>query len=189
MRKNLMPIPGIFVMPLVLIATYSDDKTADLMPAAWARICGVNKVALSLGTERKTLMNIMLREAFTLSFANAQYMKEMDFLGTTSAYSMPDKLAKAGFHFVKSKHVDAPIISEFPVAIECELEDIKDEFGEKRVKGKIINVNADTEILDSEGKIDVSKLDALMFEQYRNCYYVVGQKIGKAFEMGKELLN
>ena len=188
MRKNLMPMPGIFPQPIALIATYCDDNSVDVMPAAWARSCAVDRIAISLGTERKTLMNIMLREAFTISFADVDHLKEIDYLGIVSAYSQPDKFLKSGLHASKSKHVDAPIIDEFPLTIECALDNVRDEFGEKRILGKIINFNADTRILDASGKIDVSKLNLAVFEQFKNGYYSIGKQIGKAFEIGKEFL-
>lgn len=189
MRKDLGVLPAVFPMPVLMVATYGEDGKIDIMNVAWGGICGEDKIALNLAPERKTLKNIRAKNAFTVALADEAHIKEADFLGTASGNVMTDKFERTGLHAVKSAHVDAPVIEEFPVTMECRLEEVKDCFGEQRVVGTIVNVLADEKVLDGDGKIDASKLNAVMFDQYRNTYYTVGKQIAHAWRVGAEFMK
>lgn len=189
MRKDLGVLPGVFPMPVLMVATYDENGKIDVMNVAWGGICGMDKIALNLATERKTLKNIKVKKAFTVSLADEAHLAEADFLGTASGNVMSDKFERTGLHAVKSEKVDAPIITDFPVTLECKCEEIKDCFGEQRVVGTIVNVSADEKVLDGNGKVDVSKLNAVMFDQFQNTYYNVGKKVGDAWKIGAHLMK
>lgn len=181
--------PALFPMPVLMVATYGEDGTVDVMNVAWGGICAMNKLALNLAPERKTLKNIRAKGAFTVSLADEAHMAEADFFGTASGNMMADKFARSGLHAVKSQHVDAPIIEEFAVAVECKLEEVQDAHGEMRVVGEIVNVNVDEKVLDDNGKVDPAKLNAIIFDQFQNGYYRVGEKVGQAWNAGKDLMK
>ena len=184
MRKNFGPKPWLFPLPVLMIATYDQDGNPDVMNAAWGGLYDGGKVILCLSAGHKTTQNIQQRKAFTLSFADAAHEKEADYVGLVSANQVPDKLEKAGFHTEKSEYVDAPIVKEFPMTLECRL--IK--FNEDgNVIGEIINVSADESILTPDGKIDSDKLEILSFDPVCNAYRKLGEKIGNAFQDGKAL--
>ncbi len=189
MLKDLGAIPAVFPMPVLMVATYNDDGSIDVMNVAWGGICGMDKIALNLATDRKTLKNIQARKAFTVALADEAHIKEADFFGTASGNTMPDKFERTGLHAVKSAHVDAPIIEEFPLTMECSLEEVRDCFGEQRVVGTIVNVVADEKVLDEKGKVDASKLNAIMFDQFRNTYYTAGKEIAQAWRVGAEYMK
>ena len=167
-------------MPVLMVATYGEDGKVDIMNVAWGGICGMDKIALNLAPERRTLKNIQARKAFTVALADEAHVREADFLGTASGNTMPDKFERTGLTAVKSAHVDAPVIQEFPLTMECRLEEVRDCFGEMRVVGTIVNVLADEKVLDGKGKVDAGKLGAIMFDQFRNTYYTVGQQFAQA---------
>ena len=189
MLKDLGSLPAVFPMPVLMVATYGEDGKIDIMNVAWGGICGMDKIALNLATERKTLKNIRARKAFTVALADEAHVKEADFLGTASGNVMTDKFERTGLHAHKSAHVDAPVIEEFPVTMECRLEEIRDCFGEQRVVGTIVNVLAEERVLDEKGKVDAGKLNAIMFDQFRNTYYTAGKEIAKAWRVGAELMK
>lgn len=176
-------------MPVLMVATYGEDGKVDVMNVAWGGICGMDKIALNLAKERKTLKNINAKKAFTVALADEAHVKEADFLGTASGNTMSDKFERTGLHAVKSSKVDAPVIEEFPLTMECRLEEVRECFGEMRVVGTIVNVLADEKVLDEQNKIDASKLNALMFDQFRNTYYTAGKEIAKAWRVGAELMK
>ena len=189
MLKDLGSLPGVFPMPVLMVATYGEDGKVDVMNVAWGGICGMDKIALNLAPERKTLKNIRAKNAFTVALADAAHIKEADFLGTASGNVMGDKFERTGLHAVKSSKVDAPVIEEFPVTLECEVAEIRDTFGEVRVVGTIVNVKADEKVLDSNGKVNAGKLNAVMFDQFQNSYYSVGEKIAEAWRVGAEFMK
>ena len=187
MRKDLGVMPAIFPMPVLMIATYDNDGNIDIMNAAWGTMLDTNKVALNLTESHKTVKNIKKKKAFTVSIANLEYMKEADYVGIVSGNIVKDKFAKTGLTSSKSNFVDAPIINEFPVTMECKfIEYQSDEYG-IGVIGEIVNVSAKEEVLDSNGKINPEKIHALIYDPFRHGYYQVGEKVGDAFSCGKEI--
>ena len=172
-----------------MIATYGEDDVVDVMNMAWGGICSNNMVALNITETHKTAKNITARGAFTLSIADIPHIKEADFFGIASGNKMPDKFERSGLHAVKSNKVDAPIVEEFPLTLECKVVKIQnDEYG-FRVIGEIINVLADEAVLDDKGKIDPAKLNAFVFDQFKSGYYAIGEKVGQAWHSGKSLMK
>lgn len=189
MRKNLEVQPAIFPMPVLMIAAYDENGVVNVMNAAWGTACDMDKIALVLDEEHKTTKNIKKVKAFTVSIADKAHIDGADFFGIASGNKMPDKFAKSGYHAEKSAFVNAPVITEFPVTLECELAEIVDTENLYAVIGKIVNVSADEKVLSENGKIDPMKLNALIFDQFQSGYYVATEKVGQAWNAGKEMMK
>ncbi|MBQ8070005.1 MAG: flavin reductase family protein [Bacteroidales bacterium] len=187
--KSLGAKPYLFPMPTYMIGTYNEDGSVDVMMMAWGGIVDMNMVALNLEANHKTVKNLRDRKAFTLSIPGTDTLKESDYLGTASANKYPDKFAVTGLHAVKSEKVDAPIVTEYPVTLECKVVEFQDQPYGLRVLGEIVDVLADEKVLDEKGKIDVSKIGAFAFDQMRNDYYAIGEKIGTAWHEGLSLMK
>ena len=182
MRKNLKPKAYIYPLPVLIVGTYGEDGTPNAMNAAWGGIYDTNQVMVCLADDHKTTENIKKRGAFTISFATAQTVAACDYVGIVSANDVPDKLHRAGFHTTKSEYVDAPLIDELPMAVECRL--LK--FNEDGICiGDIVNISADEKILDGEGRIDVKLLDPISYDGVTHAYLRLGEKVGQAFEDGE----
>ncbi len=189
MKKDFGVKPYLFPMPTYMIGTYNEDDTVDVMMMAWGGICAEDMVALNLEAEHKTVANIKARGAFTLAVPGTDTLEASDFLGIASANKIADKFECSGLHAVKSGRVDAPIIEEYPVTLECEVEKLEDEPYGLRVLGRIVNVLADEKVLDEKGKIDAGKLNAFTFDQMRNGYYAIGGQVGQAWHSGAGLMK
>jgi len=189
MKKEFGARPYLFPMPTYMIGTYNEDDTVDVMMMAWGGICAEDMVALNLEADHKTVANIKARGAFTLAVPGRDTLEASDFFGTASANRIADKFQRSGLHAVKSQRVDAPIIEEYPLTLECTVEKMEDEPYGLRVLGKIVNVLADEAVLDEKGKIDAGKLDTFLFDQMRNGYYAVGEQIGQAWHSGAGLMK
>ncbi len=185
MRKNFGTKPWTYPQPVFIIATYGEDGTPDAMNAAWGGISDDTQISMCLSAGHKTVANILARGAFTVSMADATHVAECDYVGIESANKVPDKLAKAGFHTEKAEHVDAPIIVELPMAVECRL--ISYDKETCRLVGEIVNVSADEKILGENGKIDPAKLEPIVFDPVNNAYLKLGEKVGNAFQDGMKL--
>ena len=189
MKKSLGVNPYLFPMPVLMIATYGENDVVDVMNMAWGGICANNMVALNITQTHRTAKNIKERGAFTLSIADIDHIKEADFFGIASGNKMADKFERSGLHAVKSEKVDAPVVEEFPVTLECRVAEIQnDKFG-FRVVGEIVNVLADEKILDEKGKVDPKKLNAFVFDQFQSGYYAIGEKVGQAWSSGSSLMK
>ena len=179
MRKNFGAKPILYPQPVFIIATYGEDGTPDAMNAAWGGLSEENEISVCISAGHKTTENILAKGAFTVSMADAAHVAECDYVGVVSGNKVPDKFAKAGFHATKSEFVDAPLIDELPMALECKLKSYDPETC--RLVGEIVNVNADEKVLNSEGKIDPAKLRPITFDPMNNTYVVLGETVGKAF--------
>ena len=189
MKKDLGVKPYLFPMPVLMIATYGDDGTVDVMNMAWGGICAENMVSLNIDTDHKTAKNIKKRGAFTLSIADVPHIQAADFFGIASGNKMEDKFARSGLTAVKSEKVDAPVVQEFPLTLECKVVEDKTEVYGHHVLGKIVGVLADESVLDETGKVDASKLNAFVFDQFRSGYYAIGEKVGQAWHTGALLMK
>lgn len=185
MRKNFGAKSFLYPMPVLIIATYNEDGTPDAMNAAWGSIADTNRIAIYLSVEHKTTKNILTRKAFTVSMADAAHVVEADYVGIVSANNVPDKLDKAGLHTTKSTFVDAPLIDELPMALECKLVSFDEE--SELVIGEIVNVCAEESILDDKGNVDPAKLNPITYDPVNHAYLTLGEKVGNAFSDGKKL--
>ena len=154
------------------------------MNAAWGGLYDANLVELCLSAGHKTTQNIKLKKAFTVSFADAANVAACDYVGIVSGNSVPDKVARAGFHVTKSEHVDAPMIDELPLTLECKLVSFDEET--ELLLGEVVNVSVDERALDENGKLAVEKLHVITFDYANHGYYVLGEKVASAFEDGKK---
>lgn len=185
MRKNYGAKPMCYPMPVYIIGTYGADGTPNAMNAAWGGISEDTEISICISANHKTTENILVRKAFTVSMATAKHIAACDYVGIVSGNKEPDKFAKAGFHATKSEFVDAPLIDELPMALECELISYNPE--SCRLVGRIVNVSADGSVLGDNGKINVAKLQPITFDPMNNQYLVLGEKVGNAFHDGMAL--
>ena len=184
MRKNFGVKTWLYPMPVLIIGTYDEKGTPNAMNAAWGGIYDTNQVMVCLAHDHKTTENIKKNRAFTVSFATSDTVAPCDYVGIVSANDIPDKFEKAGFHAEKSEYVNAPMIKELPMTVECKL--IK--FNEDGICiGEIVNVSADESILDENGMVDVKKMNPIIYDSVTHAYWNMGEKVGRAFSDGKKL--
>lgn len=185
MRKNFGAKPWTYPQPVFIVATYDEQGCPDAMNAAWGGIDYDDQINLCLSAGHKTVKNLLATRAFTVSMGTMEQLVACDYVGIVSGNKVPDKVEQAGFHTVKSEFVNAPLIEELPMAVECELISYNPE--NCHLVGKIINVSADERILDEKGKIDPAKLQPIVFDPVQNAYLRVGEKVGNAFKDGLTL--
>lgn len=184
MRQDFGAKPWSYPQPVWIIASYDEDGKADAMNAAWTGINDTTEVAMCLSAGHKTVKNILAKKAFTVSMADVKHVVECDYVGIESANKVTDKLAKAGFTVTKSDKVDAPIINELPMTLECRMISYDPSTG--HMVGEIVNVSADNSVL-TDGKIDPKKLQPITFDPVNNTYIALGETVGNAFKDGMKL--
>ena len=184
MRKNFGAKPFLYPMPVLIISSYDENGVPNAMNASWGCIADMNRVAIYVAGNHKTMTNILLRKAFTVSMANAVNVVAADYVGIVSGNAVADKLEKAGWHTTKSEFVDAPLINELPMALECKLVSFDEE--SELLVGEIVNVCADESVL-TDGVIDPVKLNPITYDPVHHGYFTLGEKVGNAFSDGKRL--
>ena len=188
-KKDLGVVPAVYPMPVLIVAAYDKGGKVNAMNAAWGMICDMDKIALFISEGHKTTKNIFVSKAFTVAIADKAHMDVADYFGIASGNNTPDKFARTGYTATKSQHVNAPVIDEFPVTMECSLAEVVSTETTYCIVGKIANVVADEAVLSDNGKVDPAKLNALIFDQFQSGYYVTGEKIGQAWNAGKPLMQ
>ena len=178
MRKSIKTTEAIFPMPVLLVSTYNEDGSIDVMNAAWGTMVERNIVALNLTETHQTVANIKKRKGFTVAIADAKHVTEADYFGVVSGKDTPDKFANSGLNAEKSELVDAPVITDFPIVLECEFIEYQD--------SKVVNVTVDESVMKDD-KVDVDAVNAIAFDPYTHGYYKVGGRVGDAFKDGLKL--
>ncbi|MBQ7290565.1 MAG: flavin reductase family protein [Clostridia bacterium] len=185
MRKNFGAKPLLYPQPVFIIATYGEDGVPNAMNAAWGGLTEENEITICISENHKTTANILARGAFTVSMADAAHVAECDYVGVVSGNKVPNKMEIAGFTTFKSELVDAPIIAELPMALECRLKSYDAETC--RLVGEIVNVSADESVLGENGKVDPAKLRPITYDPMNHKYLVLGEAVGNAFSDGLKL--
>lgn len=180
-RINFGAKPFMYPMPVLIVGTYDENGVPDAMNAAWGTITDINEISISM-SEHKTTENFAKTGAFTVSIGTEDTVVACDYVGVVSASDVPDKFERAGFHATKSEFVNAPLIDELPMALECRVKSFEDGI----LIGEIVNVNADESIM-TNGKIDIKKLNPLTYDPVNRDYIGLGEKVGNAFEDGLKL--
>ncbi len=183
MRKNFGPKTWMYPLPVLIIGTYDEHGNPNAMNAAWGGIYDTDQVMLCLSHGHKTFQNIQAKGAFTVSMATADQVAACDYVGIASGNKVADKFQKAGFTAAKSEFVDAPIINELPMALECRLVGLTPD---GIIVGKILNISAEESIL-TDGKIDPMLLKPITFDPVNNSYRTLGGEVAKAFSAGAAL--
>ena len=186
MKKQIKTTEAIFPMPVLLIATFNEDGTVNVMNAAWGTMVSRDIVALNLTETHTTVQNIKARKGFVVHIADAKHVTEADWFGVVHGNKEPEKFAKSGMTHEKSALVDAPVINELPVAMECEFMEYQDGDTGLGVIGKVLRTSVE-EANIKDGKVDVDSLEAIVFDPYTHGYYKVGGRVGDAFKDGLKL--
>ena len=175
--------------PVLIIGTYCSDGKPNMMNAAWGGIACSKPPCVSISLREATLSfhNIKQTEAFTVNIPSEKYFKEADFVGIVSGRES-DKFKETRLTSEISQRVNAPIVKEFPYALECKL--IKQvELGSHTMFiGEIVGLIADSEVLNHNQLPDIEKVRPLLFGSFGSmAYYKIGEKLGDAFSVGKDL--
>lgn len=186
MKKNIKTASVISPMPVLMIATYNEDNTVNVMNAAWGTMLERDHVILNLSEHHKTVQNIKQRKAFTVSLADAKHVVEADYFGLVSGNDTVNKLEQSGLTAVKSQLIDAPVINEFPICIECEFVEYQDDQYGCGVIGKVVNVLADEDVLVDD-KVDIQKVGVISYDPYTRGYYKMSERVGTAYKDGLKL--
>lgn len=185
MKKNYKAISGIFPMPVLMIATFNEDKTVDCMNAAWSMAVSMKQIKICMSSTHKTYKNLKRNPYCTISLATKDLVKESDYFGIVSGNTFKNKFENSHLTFIKSSNIDAPIINEYPITMECSLVAFEDD----GVVLDVLNILVEDKYLKDDNSIDFSKVGIISYNPYDNNYYEVKDIVGKAFTDGKKLIK
>lgn len=179
--------PLVFPLPVWCIGTYDADGKPNVMTVAWSGICSSVPpcVAISVRKAAYTYHNLKAQNAFTVNVPSESYAVETDYFGMTSGKDT-DKFAETGLTPVKSSVVNAPYIEQFPMILECRVIHSYEIGIHTQFVGEILDVKVNSDALDTKGLPDILKIKPIVFAPEVRCYHKVGDRIGKAFSIGKK---
>ena len=185
MRRNIGAKSMLYPMPVLIIGTYDEDGVANAMNAAWGGISEENEISICVSDDHKTAKNIEKTGFFTVSVADAKNVVQADYIGIVSGNKVPDKISRCGWTALPSEKINAPIFSELPFALECEV--ISYDRENCRLVGRIVDISVDDDIL-SGGKVDLRKFNPITYDPSSHSYVALGEVVGRAFSDGKKLI-
>lgn len=188
MKKSLGAKTIVYPTPVFVVGTYDKAGKPNVMTAAWGGMCCSKPpcIAISLRKATYTYGNIVGQKAFTISIPSQSYVKEADYFGIASA-KKEDKFSVAGLTPMKSDHVNAPYVGEFPFVLECRLLHTVEIGLHTQFIGEIVDVKADEAVIGEDGLPDIQKVKPMIFAPDSRAYYGVGEYLAKAFSIGKEI--
>jgi flavin reductase (DIM6/NTAB) family NADH-FMN oxidoreductase RutF len=175
--------------PVLIIGTYCSDGRPNMMTAAWGGISSSKPPCISVSLREATLSyhNIKETKAFTVNVPSEKYYKEADYVGLVSGRDR-DKFKDTHLFPEKSKLVNAPIVREFPYALECKLIKEIDLGLHTMFVGEIVGMTADSNVLNPNHVPDIEKVRPMLWGSFGSmAYYNIGEKLGDAFSSGNEL--
>lgn len=187
MKVNLKNHTMMYPAPAVVASAYDENGKADACTLAFATMCSHHPpavmIAINSTLKRKTLKSILQTQEFCVGFGSVEHLAEVDYLWIESGYN-EDKLAKINFTPVKGEKVNAPIIDEFKVSLECKVMHVAEVGSHTQITGEIVNVQADESVIDEKGKIIFEKVNPIAYDDITHSYYEMGDKIADAFKVG-----
>ena len=186
MKESLGPKTIVFPTPVFVVGTYDKEGKPNAMTVAWGGICCSRPpcVAVSLRKATYTYANIFERESFTVNIPSEAHLRVADYFGMASGKT-EDKFATAGLQPVRSTLVDAPYIDEFLLVLECKLIHTLEIGLHTQFVGEILDVKADTSVLDARGTPEIEKVKAVLYAPEIRKYYGIGKFLGDAYSIGK----
>ena len=185
--KSFKPKPWMAPQPVLIIGTYNEDGTANAMNAAWAGQWDQHEIMISTGCHRTT-ENLNRKGEFTVAFATTETLVASDFVGIVSAKDDPHKMEKTGWKIAKAERVDAPVFTNFPMALECRIRQKLDESETGYyIVAEIVNILVDEQYLAADGNPDLEKMHLISYDPVHHGYLEIGSRIGNAFADGKKL--
>ena len=183
MRKNLGVKPYLYPQLVMIIGTYDKDGKPNAMNAAWGGMADYDKIFVCMSSH-KTTENIEITKEFSVSIGDASHVVECYYVGVVSANQEVNKMEKSKLTTSKAEFVNAPIINELALCLECRLLKVLEE---DLYLAQIVNVNADESILDENGKVSLEKFIPISYDPSTHGYYKVSGRVGNAFKDGNKL--
>jgi flavin reductase (DIM6/NTAB) family NADH-FMN oxidoreductase RutF len=187
MKKSLGAKTLAIPTPVWVIGSYDKNDKPNAMTVAWGGICCSKppSVTISLRKATYTYDCLMQRKAYTVNIPSQKQIAEADYCGIASGRKT-DKFADTGLTAVKSEHVDAPLIEEFPLVLECKVNHTLEVGLHTLFIAEIMNVRVDDNIVSNNGLPELSKLQPILYSPADHGYYTSGAQIGEAYEIGKK---
>ena len=187
MKKSLKLRAVVSPTPAIIAAAYDENGKADACTLAFYTPTSHKPpcltIAINATAKRKTLKSILHSGAFTIGYPSIEQAAEADWIGMASGYEH-DKIAEVGWTSSKAEKVNAPVINELKLTIECKVVNTVSVGSHTQITGEVVNIQADESIIDERGKYDLAKLNPIIYDEEQFAYRTVGGKTADAFKAG-----
>lgn len=189
MKVNIKPRTMMYPAPAVVASAYDENGNVDACTLAFAAMCSHHPpavmIAINTTLKRKTLKSILHTKEFCIGYPSVEHVAQTDYLGIASGYDT-DKISDVNFTTSNAAKVNAPIINEFKVSVECRVMSVAEVGSHTQITGEVVNIQAEEDVLNDKGKVDFNLLNPLVYDDVTHAYFKMGDKIAKAFKVGLE---
>ena len=187
MKKSLKLRAVVSPTPAIIAAAYDENGKTDACTLAFYTPTSHKPpcltIAINATAKRKTLKSILSSGAFTVGYPSIEQAAEADWIGMASGYDH-DKIAEVGWTTAKAEKVNAPVINELKLTVECKVVNTVTIGSHTQITGEVVNIQADESIIDERGKYDLAKLNPIIYDEEQFAYRTVGGKTADAFKAG-----
>lgn len=162
MKKNANIAPSLQPAPNVLVSCRSKSGENNALAVAYCCNCSFDPPMVMVGIVPSRYSYPMVKETgcFVVNLVPKDYADTYFYLGSNSKRD-GDKLAAKDVKMIEAEKINAPMLADCPVNIECEVVDSIVTGSHEMFVGKIVAVHADEEVLKEDGDIDFSKIQLL----------------------------
>ena len=162
MKKQVETASYLMPKPKVIVSCRGKDGRNNALVVAYCCNCSYAPPMVMVGIVPSRFSYELIKEGgcFVVNLPVKGFEKEYEVIGSKSGRDM-DKFRELGLRFADGDKVDAPVLLDCPVNIECTIVDSVKTGSHEMFVGKIETVHSDEEYLDAEGKIDFSRINLI----------------------------
>ena len=188
-KKTFKPGAVLSPVPAVMVSCGSDSEK-NIITIAWTGIINSNPPLTYISVRKSRHSHKLISESgeFVINLVNEPLAFAADFCGVKSGREI-DKFEKMNLTAQPAEMVSCPLIAEAPVNLECKVKEVHEYPTHDMFVAEIVNMHVNESLVDEKGKVDPTKLNAFVFDQFQSGYYAIGEKVGQAWHSGAPLMK
>lgn len=176
-KQSWKPGNMLYPVPAVLVSCRDSKGNDNVLTIAWAGTICSDPAMLSISVRKERHSYGMIKESgvFVVNLTTKALVEATDYCGVRSGRD-EDKFAAMHLTKGEAEKIDAPIIMESPVNIECRVKQVLELGSHDMFIAEVVNVQVSDELLDEKGSFQLQKAELLSYSHGE--YYELGRKLG-----------
>lgn len=180
-KKNIGNLLALYPKPMTVVGTEIEGKVNWLV-VGHTGIIGHDRILVSMNKQHYSNQGIRKSKKLSINLVSREMLPKADYVGSVSGASV-DKSDVFAYHIGEN---GTPVIDISPLTMECNVVDIYETDGFDNFICAVINTYAAPDVLDSNGKLDYTRLKPVLFEFPTYSYLATGEIIGKCLNLDKQ---
>lgn len=180
-KKNIGRLLALYPKPMTVIGAEVEGKVNWLV-VGHTGVIGHDRILVSMSKQHYTNQGIRKSKKFSINLVSREMLPKADYVGSVSGASV-DKSDVFAYHIGEN---GTPVIDASPLTMECNVVDTYKTDGFDNFICAVVNTYAAPDVLDSNGKLDYTRLKPVLFEFPTYSYLATGEVIGKCLNLDKQ---